>query len=140
MSEYTCDSAAELCQINLLVTPQKDGQDNSQLTCLITADFELLPSASDPCNPLQSLVPSGDHTINIQILQKSDSSVVATRSIVLKNPPKDTSIDPLRVTSTFAWQQTTHLLQKDDTSLSEYTCDPEQPECKVNLQVTPFLD
>lgn len=52
----------------------------------------------------------------------------------------DGSIDPLRVTHTREWQSPTYLLLKDDTSLSEYICDPEQEECKINLKVTPMLD
>lgn len=140
LSEYTCNPEAESCQINLLVTPQKNELEDSQLTCAITADFELLPSVSDPCNPLQSVVPTGDHTITIQIVQKSDSAIVATRVITLKNPLIDTSLDPARVNVTFSWQTPTHLLLKDDTSLTEYTCDPEQAECKINLLVSPLLD
>jgi len=122
--EYTCNPEAESCQINLLVTPQKNGLEDSQLTCALIADFELLPSTSDPCNPLQSVVPAGDHTVTIQILRKTDSSVVATRTIILKNPPVDTSISPLRVTSAFVWQSPTDLLAKEDTSLTEYACNP----------------
>jgi hypothetical protein len=123
-----------------LVTPKKDGNEDSQLTCLITASFELLPSVSDPCNPLQSTVPFGDQNITIQILKKSDSSVVTTRNIILKHPLIDTSIDPLRVTSTFTWQSPTYLLPKEDTSLTEYTCNPEETDCKMNLLVLPLLD
>jgi hypothetical protein len=106
---------------------------------VITADFDLIAGA-EPCNPNTSVVPVGDHHITIQILQKSDNALLVTREILLKNPPVDTTIDPTRVTLVFEWQQTTHLLLKEDVSLSEYTCDPEQTECKMNLLVTPFLD
>lgn len=38
------------------------------------------------------------------------------------------------------WQSPSYLISKDDPSLSEYICDPEQDECKVNLKVVPMLD
>ena len=139
LSEYTCDPAQPDCKINLLVTPMMDGISSSQLTCVITADFDLILGA-DPCNPNTSIVPVGDAHITIQVLQKSDNSLLTTREILLKNPPVDTTIDPTRVTFALEWQQTTYLLLKEDTSLAEYTCDPDQAECKINLFVTPFLD
>lgn len=139
LPEYTCDPEKTECRINLLVTPLADGISSSGLTCVITADFDLIAGA-DPCNPNTSIVPVGEYRITIQILQKSDNSLLVTREILLKNPPVDTTIDPTRVTLTFEWQQTTYLLLKEDTSLVEYTCDPEQAECKINLLVTPFLD
>ncbi len=138
--EYTCDPAQTECKINPVVTPFLDGIVSSKLTCSIAADFEMIPSVSDPCNPNTSIVPVGDHTLTIKIIQTSDGTLLQTREILLKNTPDDTTIDPLRVTSSLEWQQTTHLLQKEDTSLSEYTCDPEQAECTINFIVTPFLD
>jgi hypothetical protein len=123
-----------------LVTPKKDGNEDNGLTCLITASFELLPSVSDPCNLVDSLVPHGDHTLTLQIISEADSAVLATRIITLKNPIIDTSIDLLRVTSTLTWQSPTYLLSKESPSLTEYTCDPENTECKMNLLVTPLLD
>lgn len=56
LAEYTCDVGLLDCKINLLVTPLLDGIESTQLTCEITADFELVPT-SDPCNPNTSLVP-----------------------------------------------------------------------------------
>ncbi len=38
------------------------------------------------------------------------------------------------------WQSPSYLISKDDPSLSEYICDTEQDECKVNLKVIPMLD
>jgi len=56
LSEYTCDPAQSDCKINLLVTPMADGASSSKLTCVITADFDLI-SGADPCNPNTSIVP-----------------------------------------------------------------------------------
>jgi hypothetical protein len=126
--------------MNLLITPTLDGLTSSKLTCAITADFEIIPSVSDPCNPNTSLIPTGDHILTIKILQVSDGTLLQTREILLKNPLIDTSIDPSRVTTIVAWQSPTYLILKEDTSLPEYTCDPAQPECKMNLLVTPLLD
>lgn len=78
--------------------------------------------------------------MTIQVLQKSDSSLIATRVIKLHNPVVDNSIDPTRVTMTLNWQNYTYLLGKEDKSLSDYVCDPSHTECKINLQLLPFLD
>lgn len=139
MTEYTCNPDAPNCRINLLFIPLLDGVESSLLTCEITSDFPLEPTA-DPCNPNTSVVPSGDHILSIKIFEKSNHTLLVTREILLKNPLVDTSIDPLRVTSTLAWQSPTYLLLKEDVSLMEYTCDISQPECKVNPLFTPLLD
>jgi len=149
LSEYTCDSSKPECKINLKITPQKDGVNDTQLTCFITADFDLIPSVSDVCNPNSSIVPAGDHHITIQILQKSDNTLLTTREIILKNPlsvpPLEPPIDPPDVTPptyTFVleWQIPTYLLGKEDTTLSEYICDTTKDECEINLKITPQRD
>lgn len=139
LPEYTCDPEEPECKINLKVTALLDGVESSLLTCEITSDFEIVPT-SDPCNPNTSIVPTGDHPITIKILDKNNTSLLQTTVIALKNPEKDTTIDPTRVVTDIAWQQPTYLLEKDDITKSEYTCDTEKPECKVNLLATPKLD
>lgn len=109
LPEYICDSGNSDCKINLLVMPLVDGIGSSELTCEVLSDFELIPTL-DPCNPNTSLVPKGDHVLTIKIVKKSDNTLVTTRDIVLKNPIVDTSIDPLRVTSTLVWQSPTDLI------------------------------
>lgn len=52
----------------------------------------------------------------------------------------DSSIDPLRVMHTREWQSPSYLLSKEDSSLATYMCDTAEPECKINLKVTPMLD
>jgi len=44
------------------------------------------------------------------------------------------------VTHTREWQSPSFLLEKDDTSLIVYICDPEEVECKINLKIIPMLD
>jgi len=138
LTEYTCDPEEIECKINLKVTPLLDGAESSQLTCEITSDFELVPT-TEPCNPNTSIVPTGEHIMTIKILDKS-GNILQTSTITLKNIPPDTTIDPTRVVTDILWQQPTYLLEKEDTSKSEYTCDPERTECKINLLVTPKLD
>jgi len=123
LSEYTCDPDKTECRVNLLVIPLLDGVVSSDLTCEVTADFELVPTQDSPCNLHTSIVPKGDHTLSIKILKKSDGTLVTHKDILLKNPLIDTSLDPLRVTSTITWQSPTDLNTKDDTSLAEYICD-----------------
>lgn len=67
-------------------------------------------------------------------------SPLVSRDIVLKNIPQDTTIDPTHITTSLTWQSPTYLLQKEDTLLSEYTCDADHEECKINLLVIPLLD
>ena len=138
LTEYVCDPEESECKMNLKVTPMLDGAESSQLTCDITSDFELVPT-KEPCNPNTSIVPTGEHIVTIKILDKN-GNILQTSAITLKNIPEDTTIDSSRVVTDILWQQPTYLLEKDDTSKSEYTCDPERTECKINLLVTPKLD
>lgn len=147
LSEYICDMTKDECEINLKITPQKDGVNDTQLTCSIISDFEIVPSVSDPCNPNTSVVPLGDHIITLQILQKSDNSVMFTREILLKNspivPPEDLPVEDVPIpvySSLLEWQQYTYLLEKENVALSEYTCDSSKPGCKINLRITPLSD
>lgn len=83
LTEYNCDPTQPECKMNLLVTPFLDGVESTKLTCHITSDFELVPT-SDPCNPNTSIIPIGEHELIIEILQKSDDSVLTTRTLLLK--------------------------------------------------------
>lgn len=139
LSEYSCDPEQDECKVNLKVVPMLDGVESSLLSCEITSDFEIIPT-SDPCNPNTSIVTTGEHTVTIKILDKTKNTTLQTYQIVLKNNPPDTTIDPTRVLADISWQQPTYLLEKEDTSKNEYICDPEKPECKINLLVTPKLD
>lgn len=116
-----------------------DGAGSSLLTCEVSSDFDIIPT-TDPCNPNTSIVPTWTHTLVIKILDKAKNVLLQSTNITLKNTPKDTTIDPVRVTYTREWQSPTYLLSKEDTSLTTYTCDPEQLECKVNLKVVALLD
>lgn len=137
--EYSCDPNETECKINPQIVPLLDGASSSRLTCEITADFDLIPT-TDPCNPNTSLVPSGDHTMIIKIIDKTKNTIVQSSSITFKNSPKEVSIDLSRVSIDMSWQSPTYLLSKENTTLSEYTCDSEQSECKINLLITPKLD
>jgi endonuclease YncB( thermonuclease family) len=136
--EYVCDPEESECKINLKVTPLLDGVESTLLTCEISSDFELVPT-TDTCNPNTSIVPTWEHIVTIKILDK-EGTILQTSTLTLKNIPPDTTIDPTRVVTDIVWQQPTYLLEKEDTSKSEYTCDPERTECKINLLVTPKLD
>jgi len=138
--EYSCDPAKTECKINPKVIPQLDGISSTKITCEITADFTLAPSASDPCNPNTSIVPTGEHVLTIKILERKTSNLLQTRTILLKNNPVIDTIDPVRVTMTKEWQSPSTLLLSADVSLAEYACDPEKPECKINPKLTPILD
>lgn len=139
LSEYSCAPEQEECKMNLKVTPMLDGLESSLLTCEIASDFEIV-TTSDPCNPNTSIVPVGEHDVSIKILDKTKNTLLQTYHIILKNNPPDTTIDPTRVITDIIWQQPTYLLQKDDTTRDEYTCDSEKTECKINLLVSPKLD
>lgn len=58
--------------------------------------------------------------------------------------PEDPPVVPPIVTPMYSllleWQLATYLLGKEDITLSEYTCDPSKPECKINLLVMPQKD
>jgi endonuclease YncB( thermonuclease family) len=139
LSEYSCDPEQEECKINLKVTPMLDGVESSLLSCEITSDFDIVPT-SDPCNPNTSIVPEGEHTLTIKILDKTKNMTLQTYDIILKNNPPDTTIDPKRVVTDITWQQPTYLLEKEDTSKNEYACDSEKTECKINMLLVPKLD
>ncbi len=139
LDSYTCDPEKTECKINLLGIPKLDGVESSELTCEIIADFTIVPT-SDPCNPNTSVVPVGDHLVLIKILDKTKNIVLKNYEITLKNPLVDSTIDPTKVVTDILWQQPTYLLEKDNSTLSAYTCDPEKTECRVNLLVTPKLD
>lgn len=115
-----------------------DGMESSQLTCEITTDFELVPT-TEPCNPNTSIVPVGDHTLTINILDKVRGTILQTSALTLKNPEKE-KIDPTRVVTEIVWQQPTYFIEKDDVSRESYTCDTTKDLCRFNLQVLPKLD
>jgi len=116
-----------------------DGVASSQITCEITSDFEIVPT-TEPCNPNTSVVPKGDHILTLKILDKNKNTLLQTSTLTLRNTPIDESIDPTKVVTDIIWQQPTYLLEKEDISKSEYTCDPTKAECRVNILVTPKLD
>jgi hypothetical protein len=116
-----------------------DGVESSLLSCEITSDSDIV-STSDPCNPNTSIVPEGDHTFTIKILDKTKNTTLQTYEILLKNNPPDNTIDPTRVVTDITWQQPTYLLEKEDTSKNEYACDSEKTECKINMLLVPKLD
>lgn len=76
--------------------------------------------------------------MNFLVKKIADESIVQTGNITIENPSRD--IDPARVTFAKEWQSSSYLLLKDDISLKEYACDPNEPECKINLQIIPQLD
>ena len=78
--------------------------------------------------------------MTIKIIDTSKNTVLQTSSVTLKNPLKEDSIDPARVSIELSWQSPTYLVSKESTMLSEYSCDPEQSECKINFLITPKLD
>lgn len=139
LTTYTCDPEQLECKVNLKVVALLDGIESSQITCEITSDFEIIPT-TDPCNPNTSIVPTGEHSLTIKILDKAKAIVLKIYPLTLKNIPEDSTIDPTRVVTDITWQQPTYLLEKEDTSKSKYTCDSGQSECKINLLVTPKLD
>lgn len=69
LTEYVCGSDQTECKINLKITPMLDGIASSQLTCEIVTDFDIV-TTTEPCNPNTSIVPAGNHTITINILDK----------------------------------------------------------------------
>ncbi len=139
LAQYTCDPTQPECKINLKITPLLDGAGSSALTCEITSDFDIIPT-TDPCNPNTSIVPTGSHDLVVKILDKNKNVILQTATITLNNTPEDTTIDPTKVVTDITWQQPTYFLEKDDTSKTQYTCDPTKSECKINLLVTPKLD
>lgn len=138
LTEYSCDPEEAECKINLKVTPMLDGVESSQLTCEIITDFELVPT-TEPCNPNTSIVPVGDHTLTINILDKVRGTILQTSALTLKNPEKE-KIDPTRVVTEIVWQQPTYFIEKDDVSRESYTCDTTKDLCRFNLQALPKLD
>jgi hypothetical protein len=138
-SEYICDPKEPTCKVNITVSPLLDGIVSSALSCEISADFDLVPT-TDPCNPNTSIVPIGEHTLVIKILDKNKNTVLQTSTISIKNIPEDTSISPERVTYTKEWQSPTYLISKEDAAASEYVCDSEQTECKINPLFHVLLD
>lgn len=137
-SEYLCDPDQSECKINLNIIPMLDGAPTSLLTCIVSSDFELIPT-SDPCNPNTSTVPKGDHVLEIKILDKKDT-ILQISSVTIKNTFEDILLDPSRITITREWQTPTHLTDIENTELNEYVCDSDSPECKINLKVIPLLD
>lgn len=62
---------------------------------------------------------------------------VSPDTIIASTPvdPPTQSENPYSIT--LEWQTTTYLLEKADTTLSGYTCDPTKTECKINPKITP---
>lgn len=140
LSEYSCDSEQADCKINPKITPLLDNISSSQLTCNISASFELIPT-TDPCNPNTSLVPEGEHTLVIQIVQVPDNTLLLEKIIAIHHtPPEPEAINPEQIGLEVEWQTPTYLLEKADTKIFEYSCDPAQTECKINPKFTPLLD
>lgn len=82
--------------------------------------------------------PLGTWNVYLTVKRIADDTVVNGGTLTIIHP--DDAIDPLRVTHTREWQSPSYLQNKEDTSLTEYICDPEQAECKINLKIAPMLD
>lgn len=90
------------------------------------------------CNPSTVEFPVGTWSIHLLVKKNADDSVVNEWTLTIVHP--DDSLDPLRVTHAREWQSPSYLQNKEDTSLTEYYCDPEESECRVNLKIAPMLD
>jgi micrococcal nuclease len=76
--------------------------------------------------------------VHLIVKKIADDMVVNEWIVTIVYP--DEAIDPLRVTHTREWQSPSYLQNKEDTSLTEYSCDMQESECKVNLKIAPMLD
>lgn len=78
--------------------------------------------------------------MSVKILDKTKNVILKTYEVTLKNPVIDNTIDPTRVMMDITWQQPTYLLEKENSTATAYTCDPDKAECRVNFLVIPKLD
>jgi hypothetical protein len=90
------------------------------------------------CNPNTVEFPVGTWSVHLVVKKIADDTIANQGTVVVIH--SDDSIDPLRVTHAREWQSPTYLISKEDISLSEYACDPEQAECKINLKIAALLD
>jgi len=90
------------------------------------------------CNPTTVEFPLGTWNVHLIVKKIADDTVVNEGTLTIVHP--DDVIDPLRVTHNREWQSPSDIQNKEDTSLTEYLCDPEVAECRINLKVTPMLD
>ena len=79
-TEYTCDPTKTECRANLLVTPKLDGVESTQLTCRITTDFGI---EENDCNPDTFTIPTGEHTLTIEIHNATTDELISTRTMTL---------------------------------------------------------
>lgn len=138
LTSYTCDTEKEACKVNLDFTASvPTDEPSTHYSCLI--DFWFWTTGEESkCNPSTVEFPVWTWTVRVSVKKIADDSIITEWTLTIIHP--DRAIDPLRVTHTREWQSPSYLLLKEDTSLSEYSCDPEQEECKMNLKITPMLD
>lgn len=138
LTSYTCDITKSSCKVNFDFTASvPTDEPSSHYSCLIDFWFGTTWQ-ENKCNPSVIEFPKGDWNVHLIVKKIADDTVVNEWTVTIVNP--DDVIDPLRVTHTREWQSPSYLLEKENTSLTEYLCEPEEPECKVNLKITPMLD
>lgn len=138
ITSYTCDITKDACKVNFDFTMSvPTDEPSTHYSCLIDFWFWVTGEESK-CNPATVEFPLGTWNVHLTVKKIADDTVVNEWTLTIVHP--DDAIDPLRVTHTREWQSPSHLLNKEDTSLTEYSCDSEEAECKINLKVTPMLD
>ncbi len=86
--------------------------------------------------------------MHVTITHITSNTLVREGTIRIHNPDipsiPDTSDegagDVAVYSAALVWQNTTHLLTKEDGTLSEYTCDPGESECVINPLIIPSKD
>lgn len=138
LGSYTCDISQEICKVNFDFTASvPTDEPSTQYSCLIDFGF-WVTGEENKCNPSTVEFPLWSWNVHLIVKKIADDSIVNEWTMQIIHP--DDSIDPLRVTYTREWQSPSYLLLKDDLTLTEYSCDPWETECKVNLKISPFYD
>ena len=138
LTSYTCDVTQDACKVNFDFTASvPTDEPSTHYSCLIDFWFGIT-GQENKCNPTTVEFPLGTWNVHLIVKKIADDTVVNEWDLTIVHP--DDTIDPLRVTHTREWQSPSYLMSKDDTSLTEYSCDTEEPECKVNLKIAPMLD
>lgn len=138
LTSYTCDVTQDACKVNFDFTASvPTDEPSTHYACLIDFWFGTT-GQENKCNPSTVEFPLGTWNVHLTVKKIADDTVVNEWILTIVHP--DDTIDPLRVTHTREWQSPSDLQNEDDTSLTEYSCDPEEAECKVNLKIAPMLD
>lgn len=138
ITSYTCDITKDACKVNFdFTTSVPTDEPSTHYSCLIDFWF-WITGQENKCNPTTVEFPLGTWNVHLIVKRIADDTLVNEWILTIVHP--DDTIDPLRVTHTREWQSPSYLLNKEDTSLTEYLCDLEEAECKINLKVTPMLD